>query len=280
VLGTNMYRQRFLAYIKGSRVPGLEFEEEGCRDASDPVDEKAMIIGHRTYFARKSLRWNGSPIFLEKNKSNYKCYVRMYLITEEQFDDFVAQENYLEKAPTTWTSLLQARQMAQKNGTHVFLPNAWYGTLLYLGSVFSNSTKIAGQGEGHHWPVFTFTHDSDDMTAVGPPSRLYLSILARGIRQMTGLSCINYFPEQQLQNQSSRQLPSEDQIFKSVSVDEIVSYFRSSPGVDGFLSEEELTQIVHQALQEEETSQVVDLESDLILENNFMCGHERGWPCY
>jgi len=268
-----MYRQRFLAYIKGSRVPGLEFEEEGCRDPSDPVDEKVMLIGHRPYFARKSLRWNGAPIFLEKNPSNNKCYVRMYLITEEQFDDFVAQENYLEKQPSTWSALLQARQLAQKNGTHIFIPNAWYGTLLYLGTVHTNKTKSSGDYD--YLPVFTFTHDSDDKTAIASPSPLYLSILTRGIHQMTGLSCVNNCSTEHPQQQHKH----TEEVFKGVGIAEIVSYFRNSPGVDGFLSSEKLTEIVQQAL-EEETSQVVDLESDLILENNFMCGHDRGWPCY
>jgi len=234
-----------------------------------------MIIGHKTYFARKSLRWNGAPIFLEKNTSNNKCVARMYLITEEQFDDIVAQENYLEKAPSTWDSLLQARQMAQKNGTHVFLPNAWYGTLLFLGSVSTSKTKSKGLGS-ESWPVFTFTHDSDEKNAVGPPAPLYLNILARGINQMSGFLCVNNFQETDKAKEHKSQ---EEQVFSPMSVTELVNYFLSIPGVDGFLTSTETTEIVTKALQDD-TSEVVDLETDLILENNFMCGHDRGWPCY
>jgi len=309
--GSNMYLQRFLAYIKGSRVPGLEFEEEGCRDPSDPIDEKVMILGHKTYFARKSLRWNGSPIFLEKQSTceivSKPTYARMYLITEEQFDDVVAQENYLEKDASTWSSLNQARLIAQRNGEYTFNQNAWYGTLLYLGMASTTKTKTTKlvlptngaavttslsfihapvaplspgkqllweEQQGEPWPVFTFTHCSDEKNTVGPPSSLYLDILVRGIYQMTGLSCVYHANDQQKEKYQH-----QDISFKGLAVEELVSYFMSCPGVSGYHSSAELKKIVEKALFEEDT-QVVDLEADLILENNFMCGSDRGWPCF
>jgi len=249
-------------------VPGLEFEEEGCRDASDPIDEKAMLLPHRTYFARKSLRWNGSPVFLEKQRSDQTSYGRMYLITEEQFDDIVAQENYLEKDTATWSSLLQARVIARNSGEHTFNHNAWYGTLLYLGTA---STSKTAKGCKESWPVFTFTHHTDQKSLVGPPSPLYLDILVRGIHQMTGLACVTPI---------GKEWEDVPVVFTTVGIDELVAYFASNPCVSSHYPLAEVKRIVEKAsLLGEEETEVVDLETDLILENNFMCGSDRGWPC-
>jgi len=258
--GSNMYKPRFMAYIKGSRVPGLEFVEEGCKDTSDPLDEGAMLLPHQTYFARRSLRWSGSPVFMQKNKSNTNvtAYGRMYLITEEQFDDVLAQENYLE----TDLNLHEARQTAQQQGYCILNHNAWYGTLVFLGTAFSNKTTPSS-----HWPVFTFTYHSDQTCHLGPPSPLYLNTMVKGITQMRGLPYVRHDNDRWVH---------AGNVF-SVSVEELVQHFASQPGVEGNHTIEVIKEIVETAIFVDEEEEVVE-EANLVLENNFICGmDDRGW---
>ena len=74
--GSNLYKKRFMEYIKK------------CPDPSSPKGDKKILVPYPLYFAKESSRWGGGVAFigLRKNRKN-PSLGRMYLITEEQFED-------------------------------------------------------------------------------------------------------------------------------------------------------------------------------------------------
>jgi len=194
--GSNMWKDRFFAYLKGGEVPMLGYKEVGCRDTSDPLDECVLILKHPTYFARDSRRWGGGPIFLDHTSKSpsTNTYSRLYLITEEQFDDITAQENLYPIGE----SFLHAREQAMLHGHYTFNQQAWYNTVIYLGSISSSATSNNG---ANLWPVFTFSHHVFQEKVLNSPSQLYLTAIVKGLKQMTGLFCVDHCVPQQLHRQ-------------------------------------------------------------------------------
>ena len=101
----------------------------------------------------------------------------MYLITIDQFVDVVKQENdhegYLEIDFYN----------VQQQGSCVFLSNAWYGKLMYL-------------GEECGYPIFTFTNEQFLKEEINAPSNEYLNTLKVGVGEsynMTDIEVQSYF---------------------------------------------------------------------------------------
>lgn len=92
--GSNLLKERFMAYIKGGVFEGKEYD--GCEDKRDPVDLGWMYVPYRLYFAKESGRWDDKGIaFLTCEKepdSEYHAIVRLWKITESQFEDIQKQE--------------------------------------------------------------------------------------------------------------------------------------------------------------------------------------------
>lgn len=104
--GSNLLKERFIVYIKGG-----DFKERaysGCKDKTDPVECGWMYVLYRLYFAKKSSRWENKGVaFLTCEKEpnpNHYAIVRLWEITESQFEDIWNQEG-----------------------------KSWYNKLLYLG---------------------------------------------------------------------------------------------------------------------------------------------------
>ncbi len=87
-------KERFMAYIKGGMFEEKEYP--GCKDKKDPVDLGWMYVPYRLYFAKQSGRWdNGGVAFLTCEKEpdpEYHAIVRLWKITESQFEDIQKQE--------------------------------------------------------------------------------------------------------------------------------------------------------------------------------------------
>jgi len=92
--GSNLLKERFVCYIKGGECGYNGVAYEGCADKSEPLEDRPIIVPHRMYFAQRSRTWEyGGVSFISPYQdSSEKTLGRMYLITEEQFEDIHRQE--------------------------------------------------------------------------------------------------------------------------------------------------------------------------------------------
>ncbi len=94
VYGSNLLKERFLAYIKGGFYKGKNYE--GCTDKNDPIDRGWQFIPRRLYFAKKSGRWDSKGVAFitceREPDKNFHTLVRLWEITEEQFSEIWEQE--------------------------------------------------------------------------------------------------------------------------------------------------------------------------------------------
>ena len=86
--GSNLNEERFLRYIKGGICEFNGRSYDGCTDKSDPIADKPVIIPHKLYFGNSSGAWGGGGVAFINPRwdSEQSTWGRMYLITEEQFE--------------------------------------------------------------------------------------------------------------------------------------------------------------------------------------------------
>ena len=92
--GSNMLKERLLAYINGGRYYNHDYI--GCKDKTDPIFRGWIYVPHRLYFAKESPRWENKGVaFLdvssEKNPEYY-ALVKLWEITREQYKCIREQE--------------------------------------------------------------------------------------------------------------------------------------------------------------------------------------------
>ncbi len=165
--GSNCSPQRFRAYLEGGSPPGGTHVHRGARDASLPVDDGPITFPHAVCFRGHSVGWGGSPAFLEHGLADSGALGRRYLITREQFEDILAQENRLD------TSLpVDAHRPV---GDRQLVANRPYGQVLTLPPV-------------DRYPVLTFTSpEPPELREPGPPSAAYLGTIVRGLVEVQPL---------------------------------------------------------------------------------------------
>jgi hypothetical protein len=125
--GSNLNRERLMAYLQGGPIPGGAGSQTGCRDPEPPRRESALWTPRGRLFCGWSERWQGAVAFLGP-PDGAGVWLRLYDVSWEQFQDITAQENGL--AAGEW-SLDPARLAAGED-----LPNAapgWYDTVVHLG---------------------------------------------------------------------------------------------------------------------------------------------------
>jgi len=92
--GSNLLKERFVYYIKSGNFEGKYYN--GSADKSEPKDLSWMYVPYRLYFAKKSLRWDNKGVaFLsckKESNSDYHAVVRLWKISETQFEDIHEQE--------------------------------------------------------------------------------------------------------------------------------------------------------------------------------------------
>lgn len=165
--GSNCSPQRFLAYLEGGSPPGGTHVHRGARDSSPPVADGPVTFPHAVCFRGHSVGWGGSPAFLEHAATASGALGRRYLITREQFEDVLAQENRLD-APLP----VDARRPI---GDRQLVCERPYGQVLTLPPV-----------DGH--PVLTFTSpEPPEVREPGPPSAAYLGTIVRGLAEVQPL---------------------------------------------------------------------------------------------
>lgn len=170
--GSNISTERFLCYITGGQAKGALTSEEGCRDNSMPIDSKTISISRKQYFAKSAKRWQNQGVaFLENIPSTEATFGKMYLITKEQFEDVVKQENAL----TVDTVLDIKLEEARDQGSAV-VTKGWYGRIMYLGCE-------------NEYPIYTFTNIKRlEDEVLNEPSREYILMIASGLVENYNMS--------------------------------------------------------------------------------------------
>ncbi|WP_339213608.1 hypothetical protein [Ornithinibacillus sp. FSL M8-0202] len=164
--GSNLMKERFLAYIYGGKPPGSNQSEHGCRDKTAPKESERIDIPFPLYFSKERSKWGeGGVAFIGTAASNEeKTIGRMYLITEEQFQDVVSQENNGLQVK------LDLIEIERKG--YVDIHHGWYNRMVYLG-------KRDGA------PIFTFTSSLPiSHVTFTKPSVAYLSVIAFGLMEL------------------------------------------------------------------------------------------------
>jgi hypothetical protein len=172
--GSNLLRERFLAYILGAHAPGAATAQVGCTDPTLPRAERRLLLLHKLYFAHTSSQWEdqGVAFIHREQEESAKTLGRMYLISSQQFKEVFLQENgYADFGAEVDLDLEAARRDGRKK-----VDEGLYGTLLNLGE------------EGGH-PIFTFTASwNEDQAPLHRPGPNYLKVIVRGLQESYPIS--------------------------------------------------------------------------------------------
>lgn len=92
--GSNLLQERLLFYIKGGEYCGRHYD--GSDNKTEPESLGWIYVPYRLYFAKRSSRWGNKGIaFLscqKEDEMNYWAVVRLWKISEQQFQDIQRQE--------------------------------------------------------------------------------------------------------------------------------------------------------------------------------------------
>lgn len=164
--GSNLLRQRFLAYLEGGEVPRSTTGEaqSGARDTERPSADQPFVLPHHLLFAHAAPRWGGGGVakITATPDAAATTQSRAWRITLGQLEDVFAQENRRE------TTAIDLDRLVDDGRIQVF--DSWYGTLLCAGA-------IAGE------PVLTFTGPTPD-TTLAPAHGSYLRVVGDGLREL------------------------------------------------------------------------------------------------
>lgn len=161
--GSNLSRERFDIYLRGGCPQGATHSFPGCRDLSPPTQDVAGELGTQLAFGGFSQTWGGGVAFV-RDTPGARTLVRMYLITLDQFEDVVAQENWL--VPGTVTVEPSTEQVVL-DGDHTY-------------------RLVIPLGERDGVPVLTISQLP--VTEVAEPTAAYLHYIGTGLRESHGLS--------------------------------------------------------------------------------------------
>ncbi len=131
--------------------------------------DRPITIDHELYFSKASSIWeHGGVGFIKAYKNDEtKTLGRMYLITVEQFEQVVRQEN--AKEPDDETIQIDFEKTISKGESNI--PGNWYSRILFL-----------GLQDGY--PSFTFTGSwADDEIILNLPREKYLKTIIKGIKE-------------------------------------------------------------------------------------------------
>ena len=172
--GSNLSRERFMAYIEGGKAPGASFGQVGCTDPTPPKQDRRIMILHRLFFAEASPQWEdlGIAFIRGEQEEAAKTLGRMYLISRDQFREVVLQENGYRRMDAEVEMDLERTVREGRSE----MPEGLYGTLLFLGQ------------EDEH-PIFTFTASwNENQAPLNRPGPKYLRVIIRGLKETFGLS--------------------------------------------------------------------------------------------
>lgn len=164
--GSNLSRERFGVYLDGGIPAGAAHSYPGCRDSSPPAEDRPWECSCELRFGGRSRTWGGGVALVVPGPSEVYAKLRLYLVTLEQFEDVVAQENWLEPGSVDLRDVVY-------DPHYVIGPDHTYRVVLSLGDL-----------DGI--PVLTITQDASTPTAA--PTIRYLRHIAQGLRESHGCS--------------------------------------------------------------------------------------------
>jgi hypothetical protein len=162
--GSNMYKKRFMYYIKGGQPESSTKCYKGCSDKSIPRDNKQIMIPYELYFSKKSSSWEDKGVAFIKSERNeaVETLGRMYLVKKGQFIEIVRQESGKEPDDE---SINIDFETAISTGSSLVPGIEWYGRITYLGSV-------------GNYPIFTCTAKwADEDIELNTPGEKYIKCL-------------------------------------------------------------------------------------------------------
>jgi hypothetical protein len=163
--GSNLNAERFTCYLSGGRPAGSSRDYEGARDKRPARRTVALEMRYPLYFAGTSKTWGGSPAFIDASTPSGRTFGRGYLVTWEQFEDVVAQENGRS------SGLIAIGDEKLEPGFSRQIGPGRYELLV-----------CTGRMEG--CPVVTFTSPQAVADAeIGAPTPAYLAMLVGGLRE-------------------------------------------------------------------------------------------------
>lgn len=168
--GSNMCRDRLATYLLGGRPEGARRFYVGARHKRLPVEDVAVDLPGRLYFAGHSSVWSGGVAFYDHDTQDERTptAARAYRITAQQFSDVAAQE--MHRLPEPGDPIEEVVLAGLPDGRHEAGPGH-YETLLEV-----------GRRDGLPMLTFTAPHGYDRVPHTSP-SPAYLAMLARGLRE-------------------------------------------------------------------------------------------------
>jgi len=94
--GSNLIYERLVVYIKGGKCKFNGVTYDGCKNKSLPKDTRPVTIPYKMYYGNESSPWGIGGISFLDTQGRGQSLGRMYLITEEQFEDISKQEGHEE----------------------------------------------------------------------------------------------------------------------------------------------------------------------------------------
>jgi hypothetical protein len=134
--GSNLFLDRFSAYIAGGQPEGSSKSYGGSRDKTLPTDNIPIALNGTIHYVGESKIWTGGAAFLDTG-SRGKALGKAYQITPSQFEDVVAQECGMEPGEKE-IDFISVIEKGRHEGSGL------YGTLVHV-------------GDHNNIPVFTFT---------------------------------------------------------------------------------------------------------------------------
>lgn len=154
-----------MCYITGGSPDGAATRNPGARDKTGPKDSRAIALQYALYFAGYSRSWKGAPAFIRKTGENSVTCGRMYLVTYDQFNDVVLQEN---GRPVDGTRIIPSYEELAAGNEFELPGHLLYGRLIHT-----------GDESGH--PILTFS--TSRKLDIGAPSEAYVKVIAAGLKE-------------------------------------------------------------------------------------------------
>ncbi|XP_043726209.1 histone deacetylase 5 isoform X1 [Telopea speciosissima] len=186
--GSNMWRKRFLCYIEGGQVEGMQMQCSGSMDKSPPKETLWKTVPHRLFFGHShTSTWGAGGVAFLHPESNIheRAYMCLYKITLEQFNDLLLQENGPSRHMISPLFDLIALQSVVTNKSVLLevLKGSWY----------SNVVCVGKEGD---LPILTLTcpisHIENFKSGKFPmhdtPSKEYANTLVKGLVEGKQLS--------------------------------------------------------------------------------------------
>ena len=234
--GSNLRRDRFLAYIEGGPVPDGEGAQVGSVDPSPPRIDWPYLTGWDLQFAFHSARWGGGVAYLAQSnratlprdardavKRGTMC--RLYLLSHDQFVDVLIQENDGDPKADPGLRETVSRFVTESRDTPAdgrLLPDGVLATGWYR--------RLVSLGHRDEKPILTFTTERDvDFSA---PSASYLKTIALGL-----LEAYPQLTTDELTDYLARCARSSPEALDAIVTDAVRTYLESSARRCAHLSE-------------------------------------------